>query len=90
MIIQLIVNHEYEYAINMLCGANFGDIYFRVVFQSVCLIGSSVLISFAFFGNTKAFRNIVVISIVCLAGLLIFSFLKLKSETIISKIRING
>lgn len=90
MIIQLIVNHEYEYAINMLCGANFGDIYFRVVFQSVCLIGSSVLISFAFFGNTKSFRNIVVISVVCLAGLLIFSFFKLKSETIISKIRING
>ena len=52
MIIQLIHDYQYEYGVNLLCGAEIKDIFIRLVFQVSLLIVASVCMVFLMAGNS--------------------------------------
>lgn len=87
MIVQIIQEYQYEYGVNMLCGATIYDIFFRISFQLFIIILVGVLISFIFFFGKKSFINVICMAIVCIIFLNIYGWRKLKSETILQSLR---
>lgn len=87
MIIQIIQEYQYEYGVNMLCGATIYDIFFRISFQLSMIILAGIIISFIFFFGKKSLINVIGMAFVCIIFLNIYGWKKLKSETILQSLR---
>lgn len=87
MIIQLIHDYQYEYGVNLLCGAEIKDIFIRLVFQVSLLIVAGVCMVFLMAGNSLAFWSVFLMAVVCLLLLYFYSWKKLNRETVIISLR---
>ena len=87
MIIQLIHDYQYEYGVNLLCGAEIKDIFIRLVFQVSLLIVTGVCMAFFMAGNRPAFWSVFLMAVVCLLMLYFYSWKKLNRETVIISLR---
>lgn len=87
MIIQLIHDYQYEYGVNLLCGAEIKDIFIRLVFQVSLLIVAGVCMVFLMAGNSPAFWSVFLMAVVCLLLLYFYSWKKLNRETVIISLR---
>lgn len=87
IIIQLIHDYQYEYGVNLLCGAEIKDIFIRLVFQVSLLIVAGVCMVFLMAGNSPAFWSVFLMAVVCLLLLYFYSWKKLNRETVIISLR---
>lgn len=87
MIIQLIYDYQYEYGVNLLCGAEIKDIFIRLVFQVSLLIVAGVCMVFLMAGNSPAFWSVFLMAVVCLLLLYFYSWNKLNRENVIVCLR---
>lgn len=87
MIIQLIHDYQYEYGVNLLCGAEIKDIFIRLVFQVSLLIETGACMAFFMVGNSPAFWSVFLMAVVCLLMLYFYSWKKLNRETVIISLR---
>lgn len=87
MMIQLLQEYEYEYGVNMLCGADIYDIFIRLVFQITLLIVVRLGITLAVFGFGKPFLHILGLAAVCVGLLYVYSWKRLKSSSILKNLR---
>ena len=87
MMIQLLQEYEYEYGVNMLCGADMYDTFIRLVFQITLLVLMGLCITLAVFGFGKPFFHILELAVVCVALIYVYSFRKLKASSILNNLR---
>lgn len=89
VIIQLMEENEYEYAINMLCGAKKSDIYLRVIFEPVITILLATFIAHFFIKYEKVYFVLGFIDAFCITFLMIYGFIRLNKTSIYEKLRRN-
>lgn len=87
MIIQLIRDYQYEYGVNLLCGAEIKDIFIRLVFQVSLLIVTGICMAFLMAGNSPAFWSVFLMAVACLLMLYFYSWKKLNRENVIVCLR---
>lgn len=87
MIIQLIHDYQYEYGVNLLCGAEIKDIFIRLVFQVSLLIVTGICMAFLMEGNSPAFWSVFLMAVACLLMLYFYSWKKLNRENVIVCLR---
>lgn len=87
MIIQLIHDYQYEYGVNLLCGAEIKDIFIRLVFQVSLLIVTGICMAFLMAGNSPAFWSVFLMAAECLLMLYFYSWKKLNRENVIVCLR---
>ena len=87
MIIQLIHDYQYEYGVNLLCGAEIKDIFIRLVFQVSLLIVTGICMAFLMAGNSPAFWSVFLVAAACLLMLYFYSWKKLNRENVIACLR---
>ena len=87
MIIQLIHDYQYEYGVNLLCGAEIKDIFIRLVFQVSLLIVTGICMAFLMAGNSPAFWSVFLMAVACLLMLYFYSWKKLNRENVIVCLR---
>lgn len=87
MIIQLIHDYQYEYGVNLLCGAEIKDIFIRLVFQVSLLIVTGICMAFLMAGNSPAFWSVFLVAAACLLMLYFYSWKKLNRENVIVCLR---
>lgn len=87
MIIQLIHDYQYEYGVNLLCGAEIKDIFIRLVFQMSLLIVTGICMAFLMAGNSPAFWSVFLMAVACLLMLYFYSWKKLNRENVIVCLR---
>lgn len=87
MIIQLIHDYQYEYGVNLLCGAEIKDIFIRLVFQVSLLIVTGICMAFLMAGNSPAFWSVFLMAAACLLMLYFYSWKKLNRENVIACLR---
>lgn len=87
MIIQLIHDYQYEYGVNLLCGAEIKDIFIRLVFQVSLFIVTGICIAFLMAGNSPAFWSVFLMAVACLLMLYFYSWKKLNRENVIVCLR---
>ncbi|MBQ2802025.1 MAG: hypothetical protein IJF03_11655 [Lachnospiraceae bacterium] len=87
MLIENINRKQYEYAINMLCGATLTDIFIRILFPVMCLMMSGVAVCIIVWGGVFGTWFILFIAVVVFLLTAVFAFYQIKSKTIITRIR---
>lgn len=87
MIIQLIHDYQYEYGVNLLCGAEIKDIFIRLVFQVSLFIVTGICMAFLMAGNSPAFWSVFLMAVACLLMLYFYSWKKLNRENVIVCLR---
>ena len=87
MIIQLIHDYQYEYGVNLLCGAEIKDIFIRLVFQVSLLIVTGICMALLMAGNSPAFWSVFLMAVACLLMLYFYSWKKLNRENVIVCLR---
>lgn len=87
MMIQLLQEYEYEYGVNLLCGADLYDIFIRLVFQITLLVLMGLGITLVVFGFGRPFLHIFGLAAVCVALIYAYSFRKLKASSILNNLR---
>lgn len=87
MLVQLLQEYEYEYGVNMLCGADIYDIFTRLIFQISMIVLVGLCITVGIFGFGKPFWYILGLAIASIVFIYGYSWKKLKTSTILSSLR---
>lgn len=87
LLVQLMMEYEYEYGVHMLCGADEWDIYVRLVSQATVLILCGLPVPFLVFGLGVACMDMALLAAACLIMIYIYSYVRLKRSSIWKNLR---
>lgn len=89
MIVQMIEEKEYEFAVNMLCGARKNDIFKRVIFEPMLILACTYVVVIHF-SEFSVFYYIFALSFLLLmVALSVYAHIRINTSTIYEKIRRN-
>ncbi len=86
-LIQRIEDNSYEYAINLLCGAQLKDIYIRIVFEFIVLVLIGLIITYAIYGFSIASGAVTLIAGVSLLAIILFAKNRIDFSNLIENMK---
>lgn len=86
-LIQRIEDNSYEYAINLLCGAQLKDIYIRIVFEFIVLVLIGLIITYAMYGFSIASGAVTLIASVSLLSIILFAKKRIDFNNLIENMK---
>mgnify|MGYP000848403590 CR=1 FL=1 len=87
MIIQLISDYSYEYAVNLLCGASLGDIIQRIVFQFSIMLGIGILLTGLVVGINQGFLCVLFFAAMYIMILIFYTKYKIDYYNLVNNLR---
>ena len=88
-IIQLIEEKEYEYAINMLCGAKKSDIYIRIIFTYAFIILAAFVCVLLIASYNEVIWILSIVLLLTLVSINIYAYKRINKRSIYEKLRRN-
>ncbi len=86
-LIQRIEDNSYEYAINLLCGAQLKDIYIRIVFEFIVLVLIGLVVTYAMYGFSIASGAVTLIACISLLGIILFAKKRIDFSNLIENMK---
>lgn len=80
-------DHTYEYSVNLLCGARYGDIFFRILFESVLIFAGADIVCLAVFKISLASELAAILSLLCIPVLFLAAYLRIDFVNLTKNLR---